>query len=107
MDLSEYGEYDAVGLAQLIRSGQVSAQEVEQLARQAILEVNPRLNALVGGLFEEALTAASDGPLAGVPFVVKDFSLHAAGVRTAVGTRLTEAGGAGHAGAHDDAGICL
>ena len=92
MDFSEYSEYDAVGLAQLIRSGQVSAQEVEQLARQAILEVNPRLNALVGGLFEEALTAASDGPLAGVPFVVKDFSLHAAGVRTAVGTRLAGEG---------------
>src|SRR5579884_1820770 len=92
MDLSEYSEYDAVGLAQLIRSGQISAQEVEQLARQAILEVNPRLNALVGGLFEEALTAASDGPLVGVPFVVKDFSLHAAGVRTAVGTRLAGEG---------------
>ncbi len=36
MHFSEYIEYDAVGLAHLIKSGQVSTQEVQQLARQAI-----------------------------------------------------------------------
>jgi len=88
MHFSEYSQYDAVGLAQLIKSGQVSAQEVQQLARQAILAVNPALNALVGGLFEEALPASTTGPFAGVPFVIKDFSLHAAGVKIGMGTRL-------------------
>ena len=92
MHVSEYMEYDAVGLAQLIKSGQVSAQEVEQLARQRILAVNPTLNALVGDLFEEALPASTEGPLAGVPFVVKDLSLHAAGVRTGMGSRLAGEG---------------
>lgn len=92
MHVSEYMEYDAVGLAQLIKSGQVSAQEVEHLARQRILAVNPTLNALVGDLFEEALPASTSGPLAGVPFVVKDLSLHAAGVRTGMGSRLTGEG---------------
>ena len=47
MHFSEYIEYDAVGLAHLIESEQVSAQEVQQLARQAILAVNPTLNALI------------------------------------------------------------
>jgi amidase len=92
MHISEYREYDAVGLAQLIKSGQVSAQEVQQLAREAILAVNPTLNALVGELFEEALPASTTGPLAGVPFVIKDFSLHAAGVKIGMGTRLAGEG---------------
>ena len=34
MNLSEYIEYDAIGLAQLISSGQVSAHEAQQTARQ-------------------------------------------------------------------------
>src|SRR5437879_13819528 len=92
MHLSEYIEYDAVGLAHLIKSGQVSAQEVQQLARQAILAVNPTLNALVGELFEESLPSSTTGPFAGVPFVIKDRVLHAAGVRTGMGTRMTGEG---------------
>ncbi|MFL5701323.1 MAG: amidase [Ktedonobacteraceae bacterium] len=92
MHFSEYIEYDAVGLAHLIKSGQVSAQEVQQLARQAILAVNPTLNALVGELFEESLPSSTTGPFAGVPFVIKDLVLHAAGVKTGMGTRLTGEG---------------
>jgi amidase len=92
MHFSEYIEYDAVGLAHLIKSGQVSAQEVQQLARQAILAVNPTLNALVGELFEESLPSSTTGPFAGVPFVIKDFVIHAAGVKIGIGTRLTGEG---------------
>ncbi|TMD90078.1 MAG: amidase, partial [Chloroflexi bacterium] len=92
MHFSEYIEYDAVGLAHLIKSGQVSAQEVQQIARQAILAVNLTLNALVGELFEEALPSSTTGPFAGVPFAIKDFSLHAAGVKIGIGTRLTGEG---------------
>ena len=36
MNLSDYIEYDAIGLAQLISGGQVSAHEVQQVARQVI-----------------------------------------------------------------------
>ena len=92
MHFSEYSEYDAIGLAQLIKSGQVSVQELQQLARQAILAVNPALNALVGELFEEPLPSSTTGPFAGVPFVIKDFSIHAAGVKVGLGTRLTGEG---------------
>jgi amidase len=92
MHFSEYIEYDAVGLAHLIKSGQVSAQEVQQLARQAILAVNPALNALVGDLFEESLPSSTTGPFAGVPFVIKDLVIHAAGVKTGMGSRLTGKG---------------
>jgi amidase len=92
MNLSDYIEYDAVGLAQLIRSGQVSAHEVQQAARQAIEAVNPALNALVGELFDEPLPYAASGPFAGVPFAIKDCLLHAQGVPTRLGSRLTGQG---------------
>ncbi len=45
MKVSEYTEHDAVGLARLISTGQVSADEVQQAARLAIEAVNPELNA--------------------------------------------------------------
>ncbi len=54
--------------------------------------MNPTLNALVGELFEEPLPSSTTGPLAGVPFVIKDLSLHAAGVKTCMGSRLTGEG---------------
>ena len=92
MNLSDYIEYDAIGLAQLISSGQVSAHEVQQVARQAIEAVNPALNALVGELFDEPLPYAASGPFAGVPFAMKDLVLHAQGVPTRLGSRLTGQG---------------
>jgi len=92
MNLSEYIEYDAIGLAQLISSGQVSAHEVQQVARQATLAVNPALNALVGELFDKPLPYAASGPFAGVPFAMKDLVLHAQGVPTRLGSRLTGQG---------------
>jgi amidase len=92
MEPSEYIEYDAVGLAQLITSGQVSAQEVQQVARRAIAVVNPELNALVGDVFDEPLPYSADGPFAGVPFLIKDLVVHAKGVPTRLGSRLTGEG---------------
>ena len=92
MKLSEYVEYDAIGLAELIAGGQVTAQEVQQAARRAIESVNPELNALVGDLFDEPLPYDADGPFAGVPFVLKDLVLHAQGVPTRMGSRLAGPG---------------
>lgn len=92
MKFSEYVTYDAVGLAQLIAEGQVSADEVQQIARQAITSANAKLNALVGNLFDEPLPYAANGPFAGVPFLIKDLGVHAAGVPTRIGSRLTGEG---------------
>ncbi len=46
MELSEYAAIDGVGLRGLIRSGEVTAGEVEAVAREALAAVNPDLNAL-------------------------------------------------------------
>ncbi|MGY1703593.1 amidase [Geodermatophilus sp. SYSU D00697] len=88
MEVSEYTGYDATGLAELVRSGQVSAAEVHATAQRAVESVNGELNALVGELFEKPLDAAEDGPFAGVPFAIKDLVLHAEGIPQRAGCRM-------------------
>jgi amidase len=87
VELHEYAGFDAVGLAELIRAGHVSAAEVEEVAREAIEHAHAGLNALTMPPFEPALEYEPDGPLAGVPFVVKDSGPFARGVPFALGSR--------------------
>jgi amidase len=90
MKLADYVATDATGLAELIRSGQVSKAEVEAAARRAIEAVNPKLNALVGPLLERPLDADPNGAFAGVPFAIKDLVCHAAGLTHEMGSRLVK-----------------
>ncbi len=87
MHLHEYAALDAVGLAALMRSGEVTAAEVEATARRAITALNDDLNALTGPVFEDAVSADPSGPLAGVPFVVKDSGPVVRGVPFTLGSR--------------------
>lgn len=88
MELSEYTAHDATALAELVRTGEVTAEEVQEAARTAIGSVNGDLNALVGELFEKPLDANPEGPFGGVPFAIKDLVLHAEGVPQRDGCRL-------------------
>ncbi|HTF51241.1 MAG TPA: amidase family protein [Pseudonocardia sp.] len=92
MELIEYAAHDATGLAHLIRTRQVSAQEVHETARRAIAAVHQRLNAVVSGPWEVPLEHRAGGRFGGVPFVVKDIVCHAAGVATYYGTRALPKG---------------
>jgi amidase len=87
MELHEYAGHDAVGLAELIKSGAVSAKEVEAVAREALAEVDGELNGLAIPLFDEPLWHAEGGPFAGVPFLIKDHGPVAAGVPFGIGSR--------------------
>ena len=87
MKPGEYARYDATGLRELIRSGEVTAAEVEDTARRALDSVNDALNGLALPLFSPALDGAAGGPLAGVPFLIKDSGPMAAGVPFFVGSR--------------------
>ncbi len=87
MDVSDYAACDATALAELIAARQVSAAEVRQAALQAIEQVEPELNAVVSGPFEDA--TAGEGPFAGVPFGVKD-TLWERGRPYDFGSRLLE-----------------
>jgi amidase len=87
MELQEYTAHDAVGLAALVRGGEVSADEVEETARRAIAAVDPTLGATVGELYEPSLPASDEGPFEGVPFALKEVAPHLAGQRTQLGSR--------------------
>jgi amidase len=86
--MHEYVARDATGLAELIESGEISAEEVQAVAREAIGKVNPELNAVADGPWDQPLDYNPDGPFHGVPFVFKDLFVHAAGVPTRAGSRL-------------------
>lgn len=87
----QYTDYDAIGLAELIRQKQVSAQEVLEAAILQIEQHNPNLNAVVVKLYDQArqqLTYLdSDLPFAGVPFLLKDLLADYAGIPTSFGSR--------------------
>jgi amidase len=87
VELHDYVSLDAVGLRELIRAREVSAAEVETVARHAVDLADAELNALTRPLFEPALEHEPDGPLAGVPFVIKDSGPFARGVSFTLGSR--------------------
>ena len=87
MELHEYAHYDATGLRDLMRAGELSAAEVEAVARQALDVANAELNGLASPPFSPALDHAAHGPFAGVPFLIKDSGPMAEGVPFFIGSR--------------------
>jgi Asp-tRNA(Asn)/Glu-tRNA(Gln) amidotransferase A subunit family amidase len=89
---AEYDQHDGLGLAALIRTGEVSAPEVVEAAIARIEADNPRLNAVVTRLYDRALAALAaglpDGPFAGVPFLLKDLGGAQGGVPMTGGSRF-------------------
>ena len=94
MKLSEYVSYDALGLAELTKSGQVSAEELRDTALLAIEQVNPKLNAIIVLTPLEAKRAlrerVREAPFSGVPFLIKDVGAHMANVQSELGSRYTK-----------------
>ena len=78
MKHEEYASHDATGLALLIRSGQVSAEEVAAAAVDRIAAVNPVINAVVQQF--DPPPADPAGAFAGVPFLLKDMDGWLAGI---------------------------
>ncbi|OBH26862.1 amidase [Mycobacterium sp. E1319] len=91
MRLDEYLSLDATALAELVQRREVTAAELLALARQRADAVNPRLNAIVrrldGVADQRAADPALSGPLAGVPFLVKDLGQQYRGFVTSCGSR--------------------
>jgi Asp-tRNA(Asn)/Glu-tRNA(Gln) amidotransferase A subunit family amidase len=84
-DVDGYRTYDAIGLAELVRSGEVKPAELLEAARTRADEVNPRINAIV---VDVAPTAAVEGaPFSGVPFLINGLLPHLAGYPTSGGSR--------------------
>ncbi|HTP90978.1 MAG TPA: amidase, partial [Xanthobacteraceae bacterium] len=83
MSFADYDNYDALGLAHLVRRRDVQPVELVEAAIERIEKRNPKLNAVVYKAYDEAIAAAKgklpDGPFKGVPFVIKDLGMPVAG----------------------------
>ena len=87
------GDLDAVGVAEAIRTGDISAREATEAAIARAERVDPVLNALVVRDFERALDEADSprsGPFSGVPTVIKD-NTDVAGLPTRQGSEAIPA----------------
>lgn len=93
MKLSEYAGHDAVGLGALVRTREISAQELMEVAARACAAVNPQINAVIESwqpeLDEVAPALTRGSPLAGVPFLIKDVGVTMAGRKLEFGSRLS------------------
>ncbi|MBC7792596.1 MAG: amidase, partial [Clostridia bacterium] len=91
MNLHEYVRRDAVGLAELVRKGEVSPRELVDTGFRAIAAVNPKLNAVIDQVVAHArsqvLELDAEAPFAGVPFLIKD-SLERTGLKATWGVPL-------------------
>jgi amidase len=94
MSFAEYPDYDGLGLAELVRRGDVSPAEVIEAAIERIERHNPSINAVVHKAYDEARSAAKgalpDGPFTGVPFLVKDLLIAVAGWPRRSGSRFAK-----------------
>src|SRR3984893_8806742 len=101
MAFKEYGSYDGMGLADLVRKKQVSARELldEAIARTA--KVDREINAVVVKHYDYAQaqidSGLPDGPFAGVPFLLKDLDI-LEGTRTTSGASIFKDHVADHTG---------
>lgn len=89
----EYDRHDALGLAELVKKGEVTPLVLVEEAAERIERVNPALNAVVTRLYDRARGRAKVGrpgaaPFEGVPFAVKDLACALGGVRLTWGSRL-------------------
>ena len=90
--ITDYDQYDALGMAELVHRRQVSPRELVETAIAHIERLNPRLNAVIHPMFErglrEAEAALPDGPFRGVPFLIKDLVALVAGEPMRAGSRF-------------------
>jgi amidase len=89
---AEYGNYDGLGLADLIAKREITPLELLRAVRQRVDALNPKLNALCHLFFDKAEAQISEGlgtgPFQGVPLVLKDMSQYLAGTITSAGSRI-------------------
>ena len=91
MGFKEYGNYDTVGLAELVRNKQVTPRELLDEAVARTTKVDPQINAVVVKHYDYAERQIErglpDGPFTGVPFLLKDLDL-LEGTRTTSGATI-------------------
>ena len=92
MSWEEYSRLDGLQMAQLVRNGDITANELLDCALNRADTVNPTINAIVDTFGDRARDAIAKGlpagPWTGVPLAVKDVSFSMAGELSECGSRL-------------------
>jgi amidase len=74
--MDEFLELDAVAQAELVHRREITPLELVEAAIARIERINPQINAVIIPLFEKAralaVSSLPQGPLTGVPFLLKD-----------------------------------
>ena len=94
MNLSEYAQYDGMGLAELVRNKEVTARDLVKLALEGVYKINPSINAVIETYNERVEKAddliRTDAPFSGIPFFLKDLGATENGKRQEMGSRLAQ-----------------
>jgi amidase/6-aminohexanoate-cyclic-dimer hydrolase len=92
MNNSEYFSYDALGLAELVRTKQISPSELLEKAIGLTEKLDPKLNAIPIKHFdlarENLKNQNNTGIFNGVPFLLKDLNNYLEGTVTSGGSRV-------------------
>lgn len=87
----EYIDYDAIGMAELIKKGEISRTEAVEIVIRRIEALEPIINAVNTRTFDRALkkaeTIPKDSTFAGMPILIKDM-IDVGGVRRTDGSRM-------------------
>lgn len=86
----EYRQMDGIGLAELIKKGNISAAEVLECAITRAEQVNPKINAIIAPMYDHSrkylLKHSCGGMFSGVPVLLKDLLGELKGKHTGSGT---------------------
>ena len=90
----EYFSYDALGLAELVRTKQISSSELLEIAIGLTEKLDPKLNAIPIKHYdlarENSKNQNNSGIFNGVPFLLKDLNNYLEGTITSGGSRVLE-----------------
>src|SRR5258705_1972154 len=104
MGFADYERYDGLGLAGLVRGGEVKAEEMLEAAIERVETLNPALNAVVTRLYDQARAALAAGlpagPFTGVPYALKDLGALYTGAVTSYRSQVLAGAVADHDSGH-------
>lgn len=89
---NELSLMDATAQAELVRSRQLSPLELVEAVIEFIEQINPKINAVIATMYDQARdtvrTNILQGPFAGVPFLLKDLQAAYEGVPMTMGSKF-------------------
>jgi amidase/6-aminohexanoate-cyclic-dimer hydrolase len=90
--IAEYDKLDSVAMADLVRSGEIRAEELLDEAMRRTEARDGILNSVTARFYDHARARIAqglpDGPLRGVPYLLKDLGVYYAGFPTTNASRL-------------------